>query len=81
MFERLFVISYHFSPIGKPVAAICHGAWMLCSAKCIKGRRLTSFFAIKDDVENAGYGSYCKLINLKKIVRNEFVICKPICVV
>jgi len=41
----------------KPVATICHGAWMLCSAKCIKGRRLTSFIAIKDDVENAG-GTY-----------------------
>jgi len=38
----------------KPIAAICHGPWMLCSAKCIKGRRLTSFIAIKDDVENAG---------------------------
>ena len=38
----------------KPVAAICHGPWMLCSAKCIHGRRLTSFAAVKDDVENAG---------------------------
>jgi protease I len=38
----------------KPVAAICHGPWMLCSAKCIKGRRMTSYIAIKDDVENAG---------------------------
>jgi len=38
----------------KPVAAICHGAWMLCSAKCLTGRRLTCFVAIKDDVENAG---------------------------
>jgi protease I len=38
----------------KPVASICHGPWMLCSAKCIKGRRMTSFIAIKDDVENAG---------------------------
>jgi len=38
----------------KPVATICHGAWMLCSAKCIKGKHLTSFVAIKDDVENAG---------------------------
>jgi len=39
---------------GKPVGAICHGAWMLCSAKCLQGRRLTCFVAIKDDVENAG---------------------------
>ena len=39
---------------GKPVAAICHGPWMLCSAKCLKGKKVTGFFAIRDDVENAG---------------------------
>jgi protease I len=39
---------------GKVVAAICHGPWMLCSARCLKGRRVTGFFAIRDDVENAG---------------------------
>jgi protease I len=39
---------------GKLVAAICHGAWVLCSAGMLKGRRATCFFAIKDDVVNAG---------------------------
>jgi protease I len=39
---------------GKIVAAICHGPWMLCSAKCLKGRKVTGFSAIRDDVENAG---------------------------
>ncbi len=39
---------------GKPVAAICHGPWMLCSARVVKGRRVTSFVAIRDDLENAG---------------------------
>jgi protease I len=40
---------------GKLVAAICHGPWVLCSAHgMLKGRRVTSFFAIKDDVINAG---------------------------
>jgi protease I len=39
---------------GKVLAAICHGPWMLCSTKAIKGRTLTGFFAIRDDVENAG---------------------------
>ena len=39
---------------GKILAAICHGPWMLCSAKCLRGRRVTGFFAIRDDVENAG---------------------------
>ena len=39
---------------GKLVAAICHAAWVLCSAKMLKGRKATSFFAIKDDVIHAG---------------------------
>ncbi|MER3415106.1 MAG: protease [Gemmataceae bacterium] len=39
---------------GKIVAAICHGLWMLCSTQALKGKRATCFFAIKDDVINAG---------------------------
>lgn len=39
---------------GKLVASICHGAWVLCSAGILKGRRATCFFAIKDDVIHAG---------------------------
>ncbi|XP_066272691.1 putative cysteine protease YraA isoform X1 [Branchiostoma lanceolatum] len=39
---------------GKPVAAICHGAWMFCSARIIKDKKLNCFHAIKDDVINAG---------------------------
>jgi protease I len=38
----------------KLVATICHGGWMLCSAKNVKGRTLTAVSAIKDDLENAG---------------------------
>ena len=40
---------------GKLVAAICHAGWVLCSAHgMLKGRRVTSFSAIKDDMVNAG---------------------------
>jgi protease I len=39
---------------GKIVAAICHGGWVLCSADILKGRRATSFFAIKHDLMHAG---------------------------
>ena len=39
----------------KVVGAICHALWVLCSVKgALAGRRVTSFFAIKDDVVNAG---------------------------
>ena len=39
---------------GKLVGAICHAGWVLISAKVIKGRQATSYFAIKDDMINAG---------------------------
>lgn len=39
---------------GKPVAAICHAGWMLCSADVLRGKRATSFASIRHDMENAG---------------------------
>lgn len=39
---------------GKVTASICHGGWMLASAGILKGKNVTSFFAIKDDLVNAG---------------------------
>jgi len=40
--------------LGRVVAAICHGPWMLCSANVVSGRCVTGFFSIKDDLVNAG---------------------------
>ena len=42
---------------GKPVCTICHGPWVLISAGIIKGKKVTGYFAIKDDIINAG-GNY-----------------------
>ena len=39
---------------GVPMAAICHGPWMLCSTDVLKGRRCTSYMSIVHDVINAG---------------------------
>jgi protease I len=39
---------------GKVIAAICHAGWMLVSAGILKGKKVTGFFAIKDDLINAG---------------------------
>jgi protease I len=39
---------------GKVVAAICHAGWMLVSAGVLDGRTATAFFAIRDDIVNAG---------------------------
>ena len=39
---------------GKPIAVICHAPWLLISAGCVRGRSLTSYHTIQDDVRNAG---------------------------
>ncbi|MEW5774147.1 MAG: type 1 glutamine amidotransferase domain-containing protein [Thermodesulfobacteriota bacterium] len=39
---------------GKPVAFICHAGWVPASAGILKGRTVTSYFAIKDDLVHAG---------------------------
>ncbi|MFX0083272.1 MAG: type 1 glutamine amidotransferase domain-containing protein [Candidatus Hodarchaeota archaeon] len=39
---------------GKLVGAICHAGWVLISARIINSRRATSYYAIKDDMINAG---------------------------
>lgn len=38
----------------KPVAAICHGPWLLAEANVLNGRKVTSFNSIKTDMMNAG---------------------------
>jgi len=43
-----------FFEAGKPVAAICHGQVLLVEAGVVKGRTMTSYKAIKTDLENAG---------------------------
>ncbi len=47
-----FVIA--FGEAGKPIAAICHGPWLLVEANLVRGRRLTSWPAIQTDLRNAG---------------------------
>ena len=59
----------HFFREGKPVAAICHGPWVLIDAGVVRGRTLTSWPAIKNDVKNAGG----KWINEEVVVDNGLV--------
>lgn len=39
---------------GKPVMVICHGGWILVSAGLMKGRTMTSWPTLQDDIRNAG---------------------------
>jgi protease I len=43
-----------FMESGKPVAAICHGPWMLVEADALHGRTITSWPSLQTDVRNAG---------------------------
>jgi protease I len=43
-----------FIESGKPVAAICHGPWLLVQADAARNRKMTSYKSIHKDVENAG---------------------------
>ncbi|MGI9104071.1 MAG: type 1 glutamine amidotransferase domain-containing protein [Terriglobales bacterium] len=43
-----------FDRAGKPMAVICHAPWLLVSAGLAKGRNLTSYHTIQDDLRNAG---------------------------
>lgn len=43
-----------FARSGKPVAAICHGPWLLVEADVVKGKTVTSWPSIRTDLRNAG---------------------------
>lgn len=50
---RDFIVSI-MDEQGKPTAVICHAPWLLVSSHLARGKRLTSFFTIQDDMRNAG---------------------------
>ena len=52
--ERAVRFVRSFFDAGKPVAAICHAAWMLVEADVVEGRTLTSWPSLTTDVRNAG---------------------------
>ena len=43
-----------FADAGKPVAAICHGPWLLVEADLLRDRRATGWKSIRTDMRNAG---------------------------
>src|SRR3954470_21247669 len=49
---RAFVSA--FDRAGKPIASLCHGPWVLASAGLLRGRTLTSWPGVRDDLVNAG---------------------------
>jgi protease I len=50
-----FISAFHAS--GKVIGSICHAGQLLISAKIVKGRKISGYYSIKDDINNAG-GTY-----------------------
>lgn len=52
--DKALAFTRQFFDAGKPVAAICHGPWVLVNAKVVQGRELTAVKTIHVDLQNAG---------------------------
>ena len=52
--ENMVAFTHAFFEQGKPVAAICHGPWMLVEAGVVRDRKLTSWPTLRTDIRNAG---------------------------
>jgi protease I len=52
--EKAVAFARSFFDAGKPVAAICHGPWLLVEADVVRGRTVTSWPSLKTDLRNAG---------------------------
>ncbi|GGC22183.1 protease [Novosphingobium marinum] len=52
--EKAVSLVREFASSGKPVAAICHGPWLLVEADVVKGRTVTSWPSVRTDLRNAG---------------------------
>ena len=54
MHEDAISLIREFANTDKPVAAICHGPWLLVEADLLRGRQATSWPSIRTDLRNAG---------------------------
>ena len=52
--EELLKFIADFNASGKVIASICHAAQLLISARAVKGRKVSGYYSIKDDINNAG---------------------------
>jgi len=52
--QKVLQIISDWNAKGKVIASICHGSQLLISAKVVKGRKISGYYSIKDDVNNSG---------------------------
>ena len=58
-----------FADAGKPIAAICHGPWLLVEADLVEGKTVTSWPSVRTDLANAG----AEVVD-QPVVRDGFLI-------
>lgn len=68
-FPKVLEITREFHEKQKIIAFICHAGWVPISAKVLQGVKCTSFFAIKDDMVNAG----CHWVDEAVVVDRHFI--------
>ena len=69
MEEKAVALVKAFAQSGKPVAAICHGPWLLVEADVVKGRTVTSWPSIRTDLRNAG----AEVVDEQVVVDGNFI--------
>ena len=69
MNETVVGIVRRFAESGKPVAAICHGPWLLVEADVVRGRTVTSWPSIRTDLKNAG----AEVVDREAVTDGNFV--------
>ncbi|MEW9854041.1 type 1 glutamine amidotransferase domain-containing protein [Novosphingobium sp. M1R2S20] len=69
MEEKAVSLVKRFAESGKPVAAICHGPWLLVEADVVKNRKVTSWPSIRTDLRNAG----ADVVDQEVVVDGNFI--------
>jgi protease I len=54
MEDKAIQLVKDFAAAGKPIAAICHGPWLLVEADLVRGKTVTSWPSVRTDLKNAG---------------------------
>ena len=58
-----------FAATGKVIASTCHGAQLMISAKIVKGKKISGYYSLEDDINNAG----AKYVNKPVVVADNIV--------
>jgi protease I len=67
--DKAVSLVQQFAESGKPVAAICHGPWLLVEADVVDGRTVTSWPSIRTDLRNAG----AEVVDEQVVVDGNFI--------